>query len=343
MASEKSKANVLLVGGGSVGAIAALNLECGGLAAVTIVCRSNYSVVSKNGYSIKSCDHGAIDSFQPTKVVNSVPNASDGPEFDYIVCVTKNVADVPPLLSELIRPAVVPGKTVIVLIQNGLNIEKPLIAEYPHNVVLSGVSMIGANEPSAGHVDQDFPDTLFVGAFDNPNLPADVQKDAAEDFVHRYSAGGKTECSLDTNVGWTRWRKLVYNACLNSICAITGLDTGRLRLADGAVAGIVRPAMLEIVAAAKAAGHDLPATVVDDMIEMDPLDMYLPPSMLSDTRKGNYIEYENILGQPLAEGEKLGVPMPTLKVLYHLCQAIQWKNKELRGLVTIPPKGNFVA
>ncbi|KAK0327288.1 hypothetical protein LTR82_002051 [Friedmanniomyces endolithicus] len=342
MADVKSKASILLVGGGSVGAIAALNLEVGKQAAVTIVCRSNFNAVSQNGYNIKSCDHGKIVNWKPTKVFNAIPKASEDSAFDYIVCVTKNVPDVPPSLSDLIRPAVIPGKTVIVLIQNGLNIEKPLIAAYPQNIVLSGVSLIGANEPAPGHIDQDFPDTLFIGAFANPNLSPQTQKAAAEDFVSRYSAGGKTQCSLDTRVAWTRWRKLVYNSCLNSICAITDLDTGRIRLADDAVAHLVRPAMLEIVAAAKAAGHELPATVVDDMIEMDPLNMYLPPSMLSDTRKGNFIEYENILGEPLREGERMGVPMPTLRVLYYLCQAIQWKNKELRGLVSIPPKGNYV-
>ncbi|KAK0917039.1 hypothetical protein LTR02_000369 [Friedmanniomyces endolithicus] len=342
MADVKTKASVLLVGGGSVGAIAALNLETGKQAAVTIVCRSNFNAVSQNGYNIKSCDHGKVVNWKPTKVLNAVLKASEDSAFDYIVCVTKNVPDVPPSLSDLIRPAVVPGQTVIVLIQNGLNIEKPLIAAYPQNIILSGVSLIGANEPSPGHIDQDFPDTLFIGAFANPNLSPQTQKAAAEDFVSRYSAGGKTHCSLDTRVAWTRWRKLVYNSCLNSICAITDLDTGRIRLADDAVAHLVRPAMLEIVAAAKTAGHELPATVVDDMIEMDPLDMYLPPSMLSDTRKGNFIEFENILGEPLREGERMGVPMPTLRVLYYLCQAVQWRNKELRGLVSIPPKGNYV-
>ena len=68
--------------------------------------------------------------------------------------------------------------------------------------------------------------------------------------------------------------------------------------------------------------------------------LYLPPSMLSDTRKGNFIEYENILGEPLREGEKLGVPMPTLRVLFHLCQAIQWKNKELKGIISVPPSSS---
>ncbi|KAK5130881.1 hypothetical protein LTR08_001602 [Meristemomyces frigidus] len=329
------KRSILLVGGGSVGAISALNLDIGHRAAVTIVCRSNFEAVQKHGYSIESCDHGSLRHWKPSGgVMNEVPHAGAGKVFDFVVCVTKNVADAPPSVSDLIKPAVTEGRTVIVLVQNGLNIERPLLAAFSQNVVLSGVSLIGANEPKHGFVQQDFPDTLYVGPFRNPNLDPDDEERAAKEFVGIYSAGGKTQCSYSADVGWTRWRKLVYNACLNPICAITGLDTGRIRLAEGAVEGLVRPAMMEIVAAAKASGYDLPSTVANDMIEMDPLDMYLPPSMLSDVRKGNLIEYENILGEPLREGKKLGVPMPTLNVLYFLCQAIQWKNKELRGLVS---------
>ncbi|EMC98742.1 hypothetical protein BAUCODRAFT_103193 [Baudoinia panamericana UAMH 10762] len=334
------KSLILLVGGGAVGAVAALNLQLIEQAEVTVVCRSNYAVVSQDGYRIESCDHGNLSGWKAFAVLNHIPEASSSQPFDYIVCVTKNIADVPPSLADLIRPAVTPGRTVVVLIQNGLNIEKPLIQAFPQNIVLSGVSLIGANEPEPGHIVQDFPDTLYVGPFRNPNLKVEEEDAAAKQFVQLYSAGGKTQCSYIADVGWTRWRKLVYNACLNPICAITGLDTGRVRLADGAVEGLVKPAMKEIVAAAKASGYELPATVVDDMINMDPLTMYLPPSMLSDTRKGNFIEYENILGEPLREGEKLGVPMPTLRVLYHLCAAIQWKNKEVKGFVTVPPKGS---
>ena len=339
-----TQAKVLLVGGGSVGAVAALNLDYGGQAEVTVVLRSNYQAVNEGGYNIESCDHGNIRQWKPAHLANAIPKAGHDEEsqFDYVVLVTKNVADVPPLAAELVKPAVTHGRTVIVLIQNGLNIEKPVLEAFPQNIVLSGVSLIGANEPEPGHILQDFPDTLFVGPFRNANLDPAAERAAAEDFVRRYAAGGLTECSYNPDVGWTRWRKLVYNACLNPICAITGLDTGRIRLADGAIDGLVRPAMAEIVAAAKASGYELPETVTDDMINMDPLDMYLPPSMLSDVRKGNYIEYENILGEPLREGEKLGVPMPTIKVLFRLCQAIQWKNKELRGLVSAPSKGSFV-
>lgn len=69
---ETKKANVLLVGGGAVGAIAALNIERSGLGAVTVVCRSNFNVVSTEGYTIESVDHGKIKSWKPTKGTNPI-------------------------------------------------------------------------------------------------------------------------------------------------------------------------------------------------------------------------------------------------------------------------------
>lgn len=54
--------------------------------------------------------------------------------------------------------------------------------------------------------------------------------------------------------------------------------------------------------------------------------------------QGNFIEFENLLGEPLREGKKAGVAMPTLEVLYQIAKAVQWRTKEQRGLVNIPPK-----
>jgi ketopantoate reductase len=61
-----AKKSVLVIGGGAVGAIAALNLDVGGLAEVTIVLRSNYSVVNESGYNFESCDHGTVKAWKPS-------------------------------------------------------------------------------------------------------------------------------------------------------------------------------------------------------------------------------------------------------------------------------------
>jgi ketopantoate reductase len=63
---DSRKKSVLIIGGGSVGAIAAVNLEVGGLAAVTVVLRSNYSTVKESGYKIESCDHGVLEGWRPS-------------------------------------------------------------------------------------------------------------------------------------------------------------------------------------------------------------------------------------------------------------------------------------
>jgi ketopantoate reductase len=148
-------------------------------------------------------------------VVSKVPNVNKDnlPPFDYIVCSTKNIPDVPPTLVDIISPAVTPGHTVVVLIQNGLNIEKPLFAAFPNNIVLSGVSRITSQEPRLGFIQHDDDDQLIISAFENPELDPDAQVAAAKDFVRIYSAAGKTKCYHDPNVGFERWKKLLYNAC----------------------------------------------------------------------------------------------------------------------------------
>ena len=64
--SDNRKKTVLVIGAGSVGAIAALNLEIGGLASVTVALRSNYNAVEEQGYTIESCDHGSLKEFRPS-------------------------------------------------------------------------------------------------------------------------------------------------------------------------------------------------------------------------------------------------------------------------------------
>lgn len=86
----------------------------------------------------------------------------------------------------------------------------------------------------------DEPDRLFIGAFDNPNLRPEQLENAAKTFVKCYAAAGKTSCVYSPDVLGDRWKKLVYNACLNPICGIVGVDSGRVRLADGALDGLVR-------------------------------------------------------------------------------------------------------
>jgi ketopantoate reductase len=175
------------------------------------------------------------------------------------------------------------------LIQNGLNIERPLFEAFPDNVILSGVSMISATETRPGCIVHDDPDRLIVSPFRNPWWSSDesgMDKElaAAKRFVDMYSASGKVSGELDENVGLVRWRKLVYNASYNPVCAILGMDTTRMRFAKHPLTDLIRPAMWEVWHTAHAAGYELPRDVVEEMVDGDSW-AFFKPSMLQDIEK----------------------------------------------------------
>ncbi|EFQ35163.1 uncharacterized protein GLRG_10307 [Colletotrichum graminicola M1.001] len=330
------KWRVLLVGAGGIGTIAALNLERGGSAEVAAVLRSNHDVVSRKGFSIKSCDHGSLENWRPSQVLNAVPAIPDSNpagRYDYVVCCTKNIPDAGPSLPDIIAPAVSPSHTVIVLIQNGLNIQRPFFSRFPSNIVLSGVSRVDAHEVSPGVVEQKQHDLLHIGAFRSPRLDEEQQHEAARQFVKIYSAAGMTTCLHRPDVDFDRWSKLVYNASFNPICALTGLNASELQMTGRTMGSMVVPAMREVLAVAAAAGHSIPEDVIEKTISLNPVEDNIKPSMQVDFEKGNLIEHENILGEVVREAQKHGIATPILGVLYEICCAHQWRFKKAKGLI----------
>ncbi|KAJ4253752.1 hypothetical protein NW762_010146 [Fusarium torreyae] len=278
--------NILLVGGGGLGVIAALSLEASRRAQVTAVLRSNYKIVKENGYIIKSFDHGIIEGWSPTRIVNQIPHvSSDDLPYDYIVLTTKNIPEAGPDMAELIAPAVSPGITVIVLIQNGLNIERPYLKRYPSNIILSGISFAGSQEIRPGIIEHGNHDHLLVGPFWNQDVDITRGQIAAKTFVSLYEASGNASCFYTAETISHRWRKLVYNATMNPLCAITNLDSGSLRQSGSAMVKIIQDAMEEVVTAAGAAGYTLPPETAQELLEDDPIEGSFEPSMLQDVRK----------------------------------------------------------
>lgn len=330
---------VLIVGSGGVGTIAALGLELGGKASVTSVVRSDYAVVSENGFQIDSIDHGVFSNWKPSKIAKSIQEAAEMDSYDYILVCTKVLPELYKS-EELIEPAVTEGKTVIVLMQNGIDIEKPVAAKYPQNVVLSGVSMIGSINHH-GKVHQEEPDRCQVGYYESPGFSKQELENIAKQFVGVYGASG-VKCVYAPHLLTSRWRKLVYNSCINTVCAATVLDAGRVYL-GGLDQTLVMPAMQEIKKLAKIAlksdeEDPLGKDIDIEMLESDD-GIYYKPSMLVDVEKGNPIELEAILGNPLRIAKELGVETPVLSTLYSILKGIQFRLLEGKGHIVCPTEG----
>jgi len=339
-AAVENKANVLVIGGGAVGTMTAYALEAGGRATVTMVLRSNYEAVMNSGFSIDSVDHGQhIHGWRPSRIRSTIADAAgaDVPPYDFIVVTTKNIPDVPPTTCTLIEPAVTSDLSTIVLVQNGLNIEKPLLKAYPNNTIISGVQMISASEIAPGVVLHSGPDICKFGVFETVGKQDELKlrdEQRARRFVEAYNAGGNVNCQYDDNVGYTRWEKLLYNSSFNSVSAVLRMDVTRMRVYKHIIDDLVMPIMLEIKAIAAADGIHLSDDLVMKSITIDKLDSWFTPSMGQDVEKGNFVEFENIVGEPMREAERLGVPCSTLTTMYGILKGIQTKTKEIRGLLT---------
>ncbi|KAK8054856.1 hypothetical protein PG993_000083, partial [Apiospora rasikravindrae] len=306
-----------------------------GKAKVTAVLRSNYGAVIENGFKIDSIEHGHdIQGWRPSYLMTTIPKvAHENPTFyDFILVTTKNIPDVPPTVADLIAPAVTPGETVIVLSQNGLNIEKPLLARFPTNPVLSSISLIAATETAHGEILHDDVDAQYISPFASPFVPPEAAEAAARRYIEIYNACGKLDIRYEPDAQLARWRKLVYNASFNSVAAVLRMDTARMRASRHVIDDLVKPIMQEIVAAAAAAGYRFPADLPERVIRVDPTDTAFKPSMCQDVEKGNFMEVENIVGEPLREGEARGVSMPTLRTMYGLLKGLQLQAKEARGM-----------
>ncbi|EEH39103.2 2-dehydropantoate 2-reductase [Paracoccidioides lutzii Pb01] len=353
--------NILLVGSGGVGTIASLVLEKSRCARVTAILRSRYAVVKEKGWNIESVDHGTLKGWRPSRgefgsqhaslqnqttvitleqrrangksdeVVSSVESAMEAETepFDYVVVTTKQPPDVFSV-SDLIRPTVTLGLTTVVLIQNGINIEVPVIEAFSTNTVMSSITMIGSRTEGENTIIQLGPDIQIMGPYFHTGLERCVQAQQAREFVKIYKAGREGEeakCTYSEEMPVARWQKLLSKATLNTLCTLMRLDVGEL-LSSGDRESLLVPAMWEVHSIAKAAGAPPSQDMIPFYAYQQPDDCRYRPSMLLDLENGRPMELEVLLGLPLQISKALGVSTPILSTVYEALKVVRWKSAQ---------------
>ncbi|KAF9890818.1 hypothetical protein FE257_005389 [Aspergillus nanangensis] len=340
--ASQEKRRVLVVGGGGVGTMACVALEKSNMASVTVVLRSNFNKVVQDGFEIESVDHGKLTAWRPSAVVNTVPQSDPTKPFDYVLVTMKNIPELTDI-PKIIAPAITPGHTTIVLLQNGLYIEPPIVKAFPQNILLSGASYIGAHERNAQVVHDDH-DHFHLGAFHNPTFDRSAERVKLDDFASVYNGSKVVEAEIVDDIVLYRWRKVLWNGIFNPMCAITQLDSAMVRRAGGEYS-VIRPGMAEMAAIAKADGYDLGENIVDVMIDSTPIELAFRPSMLVDVDKGNPMEAEVILGNALRVARKRGVQTPILDNTYRFLKLVQARLLIARGSIAQPtglPTKDFI-
>jgi len=314
--SSGKQPRILLFGAGSVGTVYLYLLSK--VAATTAVCRSNYEVVKRDGFTINSSIFGQNLHFRPNVVRDCGEAASQSSDpFDYIIVCSKAIPDTVP---KLIAPAVTPGHTAIVLIQNGVGIEEEYLKAYPDNPIISAVVYMPATQRPAGVIKHGEVEKLQVGAY-----PSSAPSKCAKSFTELVTAAGAT-AEFYEDIQHKRWMKLLVNASWNPMCALAlSKDTDILTASEEAD-GVVLAVMLEIRDIAAAYGYEITREQVDNQLSRAqariPTDAGIEPSMLQDVQSNRRIEVEAIVGNPVRMGKEKGVACVRLEMLYILAKAL---------------------
>ncbi|MCJ1356293.1 MAG: hypothetical protein MMC33_006287 [Icmadophila ericetorum] len=319
-------ANILLFGAGAIGAVYVYTFMQADTR-VTAVCRSNYEAVKKNGFTMYSIRFGNVH-FTPEVVRTAEEAASLATTWDFIVICSKCMPGSAPSLGNMIKPIVGP-KTAIVLIQNGIDIEKDIASMYPGNPLLSCVVYLPTTQIKPGVIDygasqNETLNILEVGTY--PSTAPQWHKDMAHQLCTLVQKGGGNAQIYD-DIQPRRWGKIIVNGSLNPITALSLCsDADFLNSSPGAV-DLVWGVMLECVAVAQA----LDIQGVDEALAKSHLDRHRAramegrgkePSMLTDVRENRPFEVEAIMGNTVRLAKENGVKVPLLDAIYALAKGL---------------------
>ena len=263
--------------------------------------------INENGISLE----GASGTWQAK--VKTTANIQDIGKSELILLCVKSfhtksaVEQIKPLLGQ---------NTRILTLQNGMgNIE--IISELAgEERVIGGVTSEGATLLDAGKIRHAGRGETIIGMISG-KTPVEMR--SIREVFNK--CGFETKMTRDIKA--LIWSKLIINAGINALTAITGLPNGKLTEFEG-TKRILRDAVTEATRIAKRKRvkllYDDPLAKVEAVCEGTAANL---SSMLQDVLRKKRTEIDYINGVIVRLGQELGIPVPANKFLVDLVKTIE--------------------
>jgi 2-dehydropantoate 2-reductase len=207
-------------------------------------------------------------------------------------------------------------QATVVTVQNGLGAEE-MVRRHGDWPIVSGVTFMSGTRHEDTHVEYILDTETWLGPFNGTPYE---RVEELTGLIER--AGLKARAFPDLRPA--QWSKLIFNATVNAVAALTGLPHDphfAARERDTDLGHLVHDLVAEGKAVAAAAGIALH----DDPWEMNVLATQRGsahyPSMLEDVQAGRRTEVDLITGALVREAARHGVPAPLHTALYRLIKA----------------------
>lgn len=204
--------------------------------------------------------------------------------------------------------------TAVLTLQNGLGNYEALAAHLPPRRVLAGTIVMGCAAEATGRVRISGVGPIALGSpFRNDDLARRVA-----DLLGKH---WPREVSFEAHIETALWRKVITNAAVNPLTALTGLPNGALLEDQGlrrALALIAREARIVAAACGVHGLPDDPAPMVEEVCRLTAQNR---SSMLQDLTAGRRTEIAQICGEIARRAAAIGIEAPLCALLTALIEA----------------------
>ena len=216
---------------------------------------------------------------------------------------------------EALKP-VITSDMLLVTLQNGVQAAEMVAREFPESAVVAGTAFIGVRLEEPGSVVHSAAGGMRLGRWQQG--PGECYIESMLLLLNQAGVNAREERDAAAML----WRKLLWNCGFNAITAITR-RYAKVMAADDETLAIVRSAMAETVAVARACAIDISEQDIDKHIEVTLAMGDVKTSMWQDLDAGHSTEVDFINGYVVKKGEELGVLTPTNHMLTALVHAIE--------------------
>ena len=207
-------------------------------------------------------------------------------------------------------------ETVVLTLQNGLYNLETIGEIVGKNRVLGGVTAHGATQLGYGHIRHAGCGETVIGSFSG-------EPGALVTRVSNLLSAAGISTTTTADVTGTIWSKLIINAAINPLTALTGLTNGAV-IECAELLDVQERVVKEACAVATARGitihYDNPVEKVKEVCRATARNK---SSMLQDILNGNQTEINYINGALVSEGAACHVPAPYNHVLTRLVKALE--------------------
>ena len=205
---------------------------------------------------------------------------------------------------------------LVMPIQNGLGAEQ-IVRAHGDWPLISAVTFMSGTKHSDTHVEYILETPTWLGPYED--TPMETVEEIAE-LIR--SSGLQAEAFADLRPA--QWSKLIFNATVNAVAALTGLRHD-FHFADESTPAGLGHLVHELVDEGKRVAAAVGVELREDPWEMNVLATQRGsahyPSMLEDVDARRPTEIELITGSLIREAERVGVPVPLHTALYRLIKA----------------------